>query len=202
MAQSRLPFSFNVLAKLPLELRQRFLATQGKKRRAHQEGALPGPEPNLVPPSVDDVSVLPQSNHPSSGQVDYPALAVDQRDPPQGVQSSEDNLLGSPPLVLRPQPSWNAGPSSNPRPARQSSMPELGIDGELIPTLTEVNPERGSITGGARIWLKGMDFPSLFPLFARFGTTVVPTVSNMGLRLGPHLQSNFLDFLCPQPSCL
>ena len=203
MAQCRLPFSFNVLAKLPLESRQRFLATQGKRRRAHQEeGALPGPEPSLVPPSVDDVNVLAQSNPPSSGQVDHPALVVDQRDSLQGVQSSDDSLLGSPSLVLRPQPSWNAGPSSNPLPAQQSPMQELGMDGELIPTLTEVNPERGSITGGARIWLKGMDFPNLFPLFVRFGTTVVPTVSNMVLRFGPHLQSKISDFLCPQPSCL
>ena len=50
-------------------------------------------------------------------------------------------------------------------------------DREGNSALTEVNPESGSITGGARIWLKGIDFPALFPLFARFGTTVVPTVS-------------------------
>ena len=46
-----------------------------------------------------------------------------------------------------------------------------------VPTLTEVNPEAGSITGGARIWLKGINFTALFPIFARFGSAVVPTVS-------------------------
>ena len=104
---------------------------------------------------------------------------MDKRDSAQGVQSSEDTLLGSSPLVLGPQPSWNAGPSSNPLP------------GGPVPTLTEVNPELGPITGGERIWIKGMDFPALFPLFARFGTCVVPTVSSTGLRFGPHFQSKF-----------
>lgn len=89
--------------------------------------------------------------------------------------------------MLRPQPYWNVGPISNPPPTRQSTMQALGTDGEPTPTLTEVNPESGPITGGARIWLKGINFPALFPLFARFGTTVVATVSRMGLRFGPHL---------------
>ena len=51
------------------------------------------------------------------------------------------------------------------------------IDAEPIPTLTDMNPEQGYITGGARIWLKGMDFPAHFPLFAGFGTAIVPTVT-------------------------
>jgi hypothetical protein len=50
-------------------------------------------------------------------------------------------------------------------------------DGERDPILTQVNPESGSITGGAVIWLAGIDFPALFPLFARFGTSVMRAVS-------------------------
>lgn len=203
MAQCRLPFSFNVLAKLPPELRQRLLTTQGKKRRAHferEEGTPPGPEPSLIPPPVGDVNVVTQSDTPNSGQVDH---AVDQPVSLLGVQSSEDSLSRSPTLVRHPQPRWiNAGPTSNPLPAQQSPMQAPRSDGEPIPTLTEVNPESGSITGGTRIWLKGIDFPIRCPLFVRFGTTVVPTVSSMGRRFCPHLQSNCSDFLCQQPSCL
>jgi hypothetical protein len=50
--------------------------------------------------------------------------------------------------------------------------PDMG----RAPTLTEVNPEQGPIAGGLRVWLRGCDFPALFPLFARFGNAVVPTV--------------------------
>jgi len=205
VAQCRLPFSFNVLAKLPLDFRQRLLATQGRKRRAdfdQAEGSPPAPEPPLVPSLVDDANVLSQSDPPSSGQIHHPALVMDQQDSLMSVQSSENSLSSLPPPVLRLQPSQNAGPILNPLPTRQSTMQALRTDGEPTPTLTEVNPESGSVTGGARIWLKGIDFPALFPLFARFGTTVVPTVSRIGLRFGPHLQLNPSDFLCQQPACL
>ena len=198
VAQCRLPFSFNVLAKLPLDFRQRLLATQGRQRRAdfdRAEGSPPAPEPSRVPSRVDDTNVRPQSNHPSSWQTHRPLLVVDQQDSLQGFQSSEESLSSSPPPVLRPQLNWNVGTISNPLPAGQSTMQALGTDGEPTPTLTEVNPESGPVTGGARIWLKGIDFPALFPLFARFGTTVVATVSRMGLRFGLHLQLNPSDFL-------
>jgi hypothetical protein len=45
------------------------------------------------------------------------------------------------------------------------------------PTLIEVSPELGPLAGGSTIWLRGLGFPPLFTLFARFGTAVVPTVS-------------------------
>jgi hypothetical protein len=50
-------------------------------------------------------------------------------------------------------------------------------DTDRTPILTEVSPELGPLAGGSRIWLKGQDFPDLFPLFARFGTAVASTVS-------------------------
>ena len=43
------------------------------------------------------------------------------------------------------------------------------------------------MTGGARIWLKRIKFPSRFPPFVRFGTAVVPTVSLHHLTLEPNL---------------
>ena len=74
-------------------------------------------------------------------------------------------------------------------------------NGERTPTLTEVNPDSASITGGVRIWLKGMDFPALFPLFARFGAAIVPTV-RVCFYFSTCISSRLLDFLCLQPSCL
>jgi hypothetical protein len=87
--------------------------------------------------------------------------------------------------------------------------PPPRIDGESTPTLTEVDPEAGSITGGARIWLKGIDFPAVFPLFARFGTAVVPTVRPRNLRCEPQLTeflrlsllATFLPVICPPQPC-
>jgi len=52
-----------------------------------------------------------------------------------------------------------------------------GEDGGATPTLMEVNPKSGSITGGIRIWLKVINIPATSPVFARFGTAVVATVS-------------------------
>jgi len=107
-------------------------------------------------------------------------------------------------MVPLPLPSQNAGTNSDQyspwNPTTQAIAPPR-TDGEPIPTLTEVNPESGSITGGARVWLRGIDFPSLFPLFARFGTAVVPTVSLKDIPSGSHL-IKFLDFLRQQPSGL
>ena len=79
----------------------------------------------------------------------------------------------------------------------------------MPPTLTDVNPEQGSITGGARIWLQGIDFPALFPLFARFGTAVVPTVSLRDERCKPQLTNflrpsplaTFFPVICPLLAC-
>ena len=86
----------------------------------------------------------------------------------------------SPPTVSPLQPLQDAGPSPGPLIPWKPLIPVIALpetDTETIPTLTDVNPEQGSITGGARVWLKGMDFPAHFPLFARFGTAVVPTVT-------------------------
>jgi len=108
------------------------------------------------------------------------------------------------PLVLpQPTPSADRG-SVQPQPI---SPPKA--DEERNPTLTEVNPDSGSITGGVRIWLKGMDFPALLPLFARFGAAVVPTVSmsplvkvyHLILFARPSLLPTFLPVIClPEPT--
>ncbi len=108
-------------------------------------------------------------------QNDHPMPAMNPRNAGQYRSSS-----ASPPAVSSPQSLWNAGPNPGPVNPWKPSNPAIAppsTDREIGPTVTEVNPESGSITGGARIWLKGIDFPVLFPLYARFGTTVVPTVS-------------------------
>jgi hypothetical protein len=137
---------------------------------------------------MDDANILALINPPSSGQIHLPALSVDTQDSLQDVLSLDSSLSSFPSLVLPSQPSWISGPNSEPLTAQQPPMQAPKTDGEPSATLTEVNPESGPITGGARIWLKGINFPSIFPLFARFGTSVVPTVSRMGLRFGPYLQ--------------
>ena len=94
------------------------------------------------------------------------------------------------PLVL-PQPT----PSADRCSVQPQPISPAEADGELNPTLTEVNPDSGSITSGVRIWLKGMDFPALLPLFARFGAAVVATV-------GTRLHLSRLSHLFARPSLL
>ena len=119
----------------------------------------------------------------------------------RGADSSNASpLADSPPQLPR-----NPGPWKAPNPV----IAPPRIDGEPSPTLTEVNPERGSIAGGGRIWLNGIDFPALFPLFARFGTAVVPTVSLRDERCKPQLTNflrpsplaTFLPAICPPQVC-
>ena len=57
-----------------------------------------------------------------------------------------------------------------------------GGGNETTPTLMGINPRSGSITGGARIWLKVINIPATSPVFARFGTAVVATVSQLRCR--------------------
>jgi len=109
------------------------------------------------------------------------------------VLAHEDRPSGSLPTVQTSWPPRNADPSSVPLNTIE--------DAERAPTLTEVNPDSGSTTGGARIWLKGIDFPALFPLFARFGNAVVPTVSRR-FCFSISVSSCLLDLLIIQPSCV
>ena len=200
MAQYRLPFSFNVVSKVP-----------AKRKRAlvEQDGGPLTPERPAVRRRVDDANITAQINPPINEQTHHPASDTDY---PDGPEVGGGSTSSSPPLVPPFIPSRSAGSSSAPlnatRPPDQAVAPPR-TDGEPTPTLTEVNPEQGSITGGARIWLKGIDFPALFPLFARFGTAVVPTVSlrdeRCKHRLTNFLRSSplahFLPAICPPQVC-
>ena len=194
MAQCQLPFSFIVLPKPPPVPGQ-----ISRKKRAPPEGAALAPDPRFVRPRLDDVNVPVQRNPLSSEEIHHPAPATNYRNFPRGVQSHEDGSFNRPSLVVPPQNiATIPGAIAPPR-----------IDCEPPPTLTEVNPEAGSLTGGARIWLKGINFSPRIPLFARFGTTVVPTVSLNHLILKPSLIMSlrpsppaiFLPVICPPQPC-
>ena len=132
----------------------------------------------------------------SHEQNDDPMLAVNPWNAPQGGQYHEGGPSNvSPPTVLPPQPPQNAGGPVSPWKTPNPVIALPRTDAEPTPTLTDVNPEQGPITGGARIWLKGIDFPAHFPLFARFGTAVVPTVTLRDLCCEPQLTK----FLRPFP---
>jgi hypothetical protein len=125
---------------------------------------------------------LPQRYPPGNEGADHPMLPpIDPGNVPRGGQHrGSSSPSASPPSDPPVQPPWNA--DSNPDPIRTQKDPPQrinppGTDGESSPALTEVNPEQGPLAGGARIWLKGIGFPPLFSLFARFGTAVAPTVS-------------------------
>jgi len=120
--------------------------------------------------------------HEQWNQIHHPAPDIDYQDAPELVQYCEGSTSSSPPLAPPPVPPENASSSSAPldaiKPLNQPIAPPR-TEEESAPTLTEVNPESGSITGGATIWLHGRGFPAPFPLFARFGSAVVPTVSSL-----------------------
>ena len=175
MAECRLPFSFNVVPKLPV--------AQGKRKRPQieQEGDLPITEQRVVKRRMGGANATAQPHPPVNEQIHQPVLDIDSQDLPE-IQSREDSGPSSPGLVPPLVPPRGAGSSSVPldaiKPPSQPIAPPRA-EGESTPTLTEVNPESGPITGGVTIWLKGIDFPALFPLFARFGTAVVSTVSSL-----------------------
>jgi len=195
VAECRLPFSFNVVPKL-----------QGKRKRAQgeQEGDLPPPDARAVRRRIDGPNGTAQIHPLGNGQIHHPVPDIDRQDAHEVVQPREDRISSSPPLAPAPVPPQNASSTSAPldaiKPPDQPIAPPR-TEGESAPTLTEVNPESGSITGGATIWLKGMDFPALFPLFARFGTAVVPTVSSL-ITFVRHFLIDCPDIQQPLPSCL
>jgi len=109
------------------------------------------------------------------------------RDFSLGGQHCVGTSSGSLPVALPPHLPRNAGPNFDSLDIPHQTIVPPRADEEPTPTLIDVNPESGSITGGARIWLKGKDFPALVPLFARFGTAVVATVSTMEIPFEPYL---------------
>ena len=143
------------------------------RRRIREPDEPPVVDQRNVRARVDDLTRRGADDE----QNDHPMPAVNSRNADQYREGDSSSAL--PPAVSPPQPLWNTGPNPGPVSPWKPSNPAIAppnTDGETGPTLTDVNPESGSITGGARIWLKGFDFPALFPLFARFGTTVVRTV--------------------------
>ena len=161
--------------------------TTHRKRRREQAGE--DPESRSVRSRLDDTNVTIRRDPLDDGEAHPSVPLVDHQDSFQSVQFFEDSSTIVPPLDTLPQLPWNVASHSEPfgvskHPVRTITPPRT--DGTPLPTLTEVNPESGSVTGGARIWLKGINFPAL-PLFARFGSAVVPTVSPKGLPFDPPL---------------
>ena len=167
VAQCRLPFSFNILSKL-----------QKRRRLDQDDGDPPAPEPRVVRRRTGEASTLAERIPLGDDLFHDPPPAIGDQSTLQGVQSLQNGSSSSLLFVQPLQSPRDAGPSSVPPNSIESpnqAVPTLGTDGKRPPTLTEVNPDAGSTTGGARIWLKGMGFPAL-PLFAKFGAAIVPTV--------------------------
>ena len=145
-----------------------------------------------MPPKLDKRTVRPRLEGHSQGapgneRTDEAMSIINPRDSSLGGQHYEGSSSGSLPVALPPHLPRSAGPNVDSLDIpHQAIVPPRADDGPT-PTLIDVNPESGSITGGARIWLKGKDFPALIPLFARFGTAVVPTVSTMETPFKPYL---------------
>ena len=169
MAQCRLPFSFNVVPRP---------STQGKRKVEQTD--LPAPDTRAVRRRMDDGNVL--TSRTGYEQVHHPAPDIDHQDASEDFQSCTDIAPSFPPLALPLDPRRSAGSSSArwevSKPPNQAIAPPR-TDSECATTLTAVNPRSGSITGGARIWLQGINFPTHFILFARFGTAVAQTVSSL-----------------------
>jgi hypothetical protein len=144
-------------------------------------------QPEDIHPVVDQRNVRPRFEGPSqeapgNERFDHVTPVINLRDP-LGGQHSEGSPSSSPP----PQLPRNAGPNSDSLSTPFQATAPPRTDPEPTPTLIDVNPESGSTTGGARIWLKGQNFPTLISLFARFGTAVVSTVSPMEIPFDPYL---------------
>ena len=186
VAQYQLPFSFNVVAKY-CKIREKPPPVAGRKRSRHQVE-----QSEDMPPRLDQRNVRPRLEGHSQGapgneRTDEAMPVINPRGSSLGGQHCGGSSSGSLPVVLPPHLSGNAGPNvDSPDVPHQAIVPPK-VDEEPTPTLMDVNPESGSVTGGARIWLKGKDFSATSPLFARFGTAVVATVSTMETPFEPYL---------------
>ena len=154
-----------------------------------------------TPPELDQRNVRPRCEGPSQGppgneRTDGAIPTINPHDPPLRDQYREDSPSSSLPLTLPPHLPRNAGPSLDSLNTPHQAVVPPRTDPE--PTLMDVNPDSGSITGGARIWLKGKDFPALFTLYARFGTAVVSTVGTTDTPFEPCL-IRFLRLSPPTP---
>jgi hypothetical protein len=164
------------MAKLPLGQARPAPATR-KRNRGQMD------HPNGTAPEVDGRNARPRFNDPLQRYLPDNYHPMPPLDPQNVFHVPQDRERGSPsasPPADPLQPPRNADSNSDPTNARKG--PPQGInpprtDGDPSPTLTDVNPEQGPLIGGSRVWLKGRGFPNLFPLFARFGTAVVQTVS-------------------------
>ena len=186
VAQHQLPFSFNVVAKLDKKP-ARPLPTAGGKRSRHQVEQSEG-----ISPELDQRNVRPRCEGPSQGapaneRTDGATPTINPRDPPLRDQYREGSPSSSLPLTLPPHLPQNVGPSFDSLNTPHQAIVPSRTDPEPTPKLIDVNPESGSITGGGRIWLQGKDFPTLFTLYARFGTAVVSTVSTIETPFEPCL---------------
>ena len=163
MAQCRLPFSFNISSKLsPGPTRSTIHGTNKGSQPEGDRDPL-APEPRTDRRRMDGANALTRGNFPGNGQNHHPALGT----------AHEGNSSCSLPLV----PLGQQARSTSLNPAHVQAISPLKAYAERPPILTEVNPDSGSVIGGVRIWLQGMYFSALPPLFARFGAAVVPTVS-------------------------
>jgi hypothetical protein len=135
VAQSQLPF--NVVSKVTREIEITRL-----------EQTPPTPKPRL-----DGATVLAQTNRPDKG-----APVMDYRNASQDVGPRDGNLSSSPPLIPPAQLLSDVVPRAGPRNSIKQSLPQT--DSDRASTLTDINLKSGSITGGSRIWLRGIDFPS------------------------------------------
>ena len=171
VAQCRLPFSFNILSKHPPGSRRSAIQGTSKRPRPEEDGRdPPASEQRAVRRRIDGTNTLARRNSPGNGQNHHPALDTDHQNASRGLESSSSSSL---PLVPLHRQARCAGLGL----AHLQAISPPMVDAEFPPILTEVNPDSGSTTGGMRIWLKGIDFPAILPLFARFGATVVATVS-------------------------
>ena len=176
VAQHQLPFSFDVVAKHGQAPARPPPAAVGKRNRRQVE------QSEGMSPELDQRNVRPRCEGPSQGapgneRTDGAIPTINPRDPPLRDQYREGSPSSSLPLTLPPHLPRNAGPSFDSLNTPHQAVVPPRTDPEPTPTLIDVNPDSGSITGGARIWLKGNNFPAIFTLYARFGTAVVSTVS-------------------------
>ena len=173
MAQCQLPFSFHILAGIRLVKPS---PAGGKRNRRNME------ESDGIPSVVDQRNVRPRIAAPSQRGPpgnEWINLPKPRTNPWGTTQGGLHHGATSLPQISPPQLSRSANTITSPLNAVK--LPNQAVtpprkDVETVPILVEVNPASGSIAGDAKIWLKGTDFSDRFALYARFGSTVVPTV--------------------------
>ena len=199
MIEYELPWSFNIVSKLPPQTRN-----QGEEAETVGDAAAPPNKRRRMRSGHAECVGNPVSpSNICSGQDEL--SSGDSRGPTNSIPSGRsENLV--PPMDNRHPvtPTEALWPSHQYCQTVNTAGDEESSDGRNS-VIERINPSRGSTSGGPEIWISGSNFPTgLMPLYVRFGDNFAYAVGVRSLSFGKHLtiSRSLTNLTCSRVFCL